>query len=77
MVGQLSAVYFQSYQLAFDLAKRAERCFRHELGLSDSNYVRYGYWDSLRKGLLAGERLGHDLRRLDAAYLSSTSASTS
>jgi hypothetical protein len=69
MVGQLSAVYFQSYQLAFDLAKRAERCFRHELGLSDSNYVRYGYWDSLRKGLLAGERLGHDLRRLDAAYL--------
>ncbi|MGW0141741.1 Tc toxin subunit A-related protein [Streptomyces calvus] len=69
MVGQLSAVYFQSYQLAFDLAKRAERCFRHELGLSDSNYVRFGYWDSLRKGLLAGERLGHDLRRLDAAYL--------
>ncbi|MEU5296204.1 neuraminidase-like domain-containing protein [Streptomyces umbrinus] len=69
MVGQLSAVYFQSYQLVFDLAKRAERCFRHELGLSDSNYVRYGYWDSLRKGLLAGERLGHDLRRLDAAYL--------
>ncbi|MBL1098335.1 neuraminidase-like domain-containing protein [Streptomyces coffeae] len=69
MVGQLSAVYFQSYQLAFDLAKRAERSFRYELGLSDSNYVRHGYWDSLRKGLLAGERLGHDLRRLDAAYL--------
>ncbi|MGW7134638.1 Tc toxin subunit A-related protein [Streptomyces bobili] len=68
MLNQLSATYFQSYQLAFDLAKRAERCFRHELGLSDSNYVRYGYWDSLRKGLLAGERLGHDLRRLDAAY---------
>jgi hypothetical protein len=69
MIGQLSAVYFQSYQLAYDLAKRAERCFRYELGLPDSNYVRYGYWDSLRKGLLAGERLGHDLRRLDAAYL--------
>ncbi|MFB4268328.1 neuraminidase-like domain-containing protein [Nonomuraea sp. GTA35] len=69
MIGQLSTVYFQSYQLAFDLAKRAERCFRHELGLTESGYVRYGYWDSLRKGLLAGERLGHDLRRLDAAYL--------
>ena len=25
MVGQLSTVYFQSYQLAYDLAKRAER----------------------------------------------------
>jgi hypothetical protein len=69
MIGQLSTVYFQSYQLAFDLAKRAERCFRYELGLTDSSYVRYGYWDSLRKGLLAGERLSHDLRRLDAAYL--------
>jgi hypothetical protein len=69
MIGQLSTVYFQSYQLAFDLAKRAERCFRHELGLTDSSYIRYGYWDSLRKGLLAGERLGHDLRRLEAAYL--------
>ncbi|MBO3752679.1 hypothetical protein J5X84_42080 [Streptosporangiaceae bacterium NEAU-GS5] len=69
MIGQLSTVYFQSYQLAFDLAKRAERCFRHELGLTDSSYIRYGYWDSLHKGLLAGERLGHDLRRLDAAYM--------
>lgn len=69
MVGQLSTVYFQSYQLAFDLARRAERCFRHELGLSDSSYVRPSYWDSLRKGLLAGERLAHDLHRLDAAYL--------
>ena len=35
-VGQISAVYFQSYKLAYDLAKRAERCFRFELGLQDS-----------------------------------------
>ncbi|MFC9660067.1 neuraminidase-like domain-containing protein [Nocardia sp. NPDC127606] len=69
MVDQLSTVYFQSYQLAYDLAKRAERCFRYELGITDSDYIRYGYWDSLRKGLLSGERLSHDLRRLEAAYL--------
>jgi hypothetical protein len=69
LVDQLSTVYFQSYQLAYDLAKRAERCFRYELGIADSGYIRYGYWDSLRKGLTAGERLTHDLRRLDAAYL--------
>ena len=31
-VGQISGVYFQSYKLAYDLAKRAERCFRFELG---------------------------------------------
>lgn len=68
-LGQISGVYFQSYKLAYDLAKRAERCFRFELGLPDSNYINFGYWDSLRKGLLSGEKLQHDLRRLDTAYL--------
>jgi len=68
MVGQLSTVYFQSYQLAYDIAKRAERCFRYELGLSDSSYIQFGYWDSLKKGLLSGERLHYDLKRLETAY---------
>ena len=66
-VGQISGVYFQSYQLAYDLAKRAERCFRFELGLQDSSYISFGYWDSLKKGLLAGEKLQYDLRRLETA----------
>ena len=68
-VGQISGVYFQSYRLAFDLAKRAERCFRFELGLRDSSYINFGYWDSLKKGLLSGEKLQYDLRRLETAYL--------
>jgi hypothetical protein len=69
MVTQVSTLYFQSYQMAYDLAKKAEQCFRHELGIRDTNYIQFGYWDSLKKGLLAGERLQKDLRRLDAAYL--------
>ena len=68
MISQISTVYFQSYQLAYDIAKRAERCFRYELGLSDSSYIQFGYWDSLRKGLLSGERLHYDLKRLETAY---------
>ncbi len=68
MINQVSTVYFQSYQLAFDIAKRAERCFRYELGLSDSNYIQFGYWDSLKKGLLSGEKLFFDLKRLESAY---------
>ncbi|MBI2998767.1 MAG: hypothetical protein HYY46_10020, partial [Deltaproteobacteria bacterium] len=68
-VGQISGVYFQSYKLAYDLAKRAERCFRFELGLQDSSYISFGYWDSLKKGLLSGEKLQYDLRRLETAYL--------
>jgi hypothetical protein len=72
MIGQVAAVYFQSYQLAYDLAKKAQKCFEIELYPGDVNapqYVRFGYWDSLRKGLLAGEKLQLDLRKLEAAYM--------
>ena len=69
MVGQISGIYFQSYQLAYDVAKRAECAYRHELGLRESSFIQFGYWDSLKKGLLAGERLSYDLKRMEVAYL--------
>jgi hypothetical protein len=69
MTQQIYAAYFRAYQLAYDVAKRAERCFRFELGLSESSFITYGYWDSLKKGLTAGDRLALDLRRMEAAYL--------
>ena len=69
MIGQISSLYFQGYQLAYDVAKRAERAYRFELGLDDSNFIQFGYWDSLKKGLLAGERLHQDLKRMEVAYL--------
>jgi len=69
MVGQLSALYFQSYQLAFDLAKRAERAWQFERGDDTSHFVSFGYWDSLKSGLLSGERLHLDLKRMELAYL--------
>ena len=68
MVNQISIVYFQTYKLAYDLAKRVEKAYRYELGLDNSNFIQFGYWDSLKKGLLAGERLHHDLKRLEIAY---------
>lgn len=71
MSGQAAAVYYQSYQLALQLAQRAEVAFAFELGLDPTatNFVSPGSWDSLKKGLLAGERLGQDLRRMEVAYL--------
>ncbi|AKB25802.1 hypothetical protein MSMTP_2333 [Methanosarcina sp. MTP4] len=69
MVSQISSVYFQAYQLAYDLAKRAERAYQFELCAKDSSFVQFGSWDSLKKGLLSGERLRFQLRRMDAAYL--------
>ena len=69
MQGALQTTYFQCWSIAYDLAKKAERCFRYELGLLTSNYIRAGSWDSARKGLLAGERLHLQLKELDRAYL--------
>ncbi len=71
MVKQISTVYFQSYQLAFDMAKRAEAAMTYELGataMPKGGFVQFGYWDGLKKGLLAGERLANDLRRMEAAW---------
>lgn len=68
-VRQLASIYFQSYQLAYDMAKRAEKCFQYERGDATVTFVQFGYWDSLKKGLLAGERLANDLHRMESAYL--------
>lgn len=71
MVEQLSTVYFQSYQLAYDLAKRAEMAWQFEIGALDgkTTFITPGQWESLHRGLLAGERLNYDLKRMEAAYL--------
>ncbi|MEW8508357.1 MAG: neuraminidase-like domain-containing protein [Candidatus Thiodiazotropha sp.] len=68
MLTQVSSIYFQAYQLAYDMAKRAEKSFRQELALGDSNYIQFGYWDSLKKGLLAGDKLMNDISRMEVAY---------
>ncbi len=69
MVSQLSTTYFQAYQLAYDLAKRASKAYAFELGVEDPGYIQFGYWDSLHKGLHAGDKLALDLRRLQAEHL--------
>lgn len=69
MSKQVSALYFTAYSLAYKTAKEAEQAYCHELGITNANFVQFGYWDSTQKGLLAGERLMVDLKRLDAAYL--------
>lgn len=71
MAGRLSTVYFQAYSLAFALARSAERAWQFELG-SSQTFVNFGYWDSLRKGLLAGEGLMLALSQMEKAYLDGT-----
>ena len=72
MIGEISSTYFQSYKLAFDTARKAERCYHFELATDPANspsFIEFGYWDSLKKGLLAGEKLLFDTKRMDIAYL--------
>src|SRR5258708_18694057 len=68
MIGQVSSVYFKAYKLAFDVAKKAERCYRHELGSSDT-FLGFGYWDRLKKGLMTADALLQDINRMEVAYL--------
>jgi len=44
MISDTSSSYFACYQMAFALAKKAERTFRFERGLTDSNFIQFGYW---------------------------------
>jgi len=71
MSSQIAQVYFRTYQLALDQAKRAERTYQHELGLDTATtpFVKGTHWESLKRGLLAGEHLHHDLKRMESAYL--------
>lgn len=67
MAGEVSAIYFQAYDMAFAMAKKAERCFQHELGTTDT-FIQYGSWDSLRKGIGAANPLMQQVRRMEAGY---------
>jgi hypothetical protein len=71
MQGELSKIYYDTYKFAFDVAKRAEQTMKYELmrkEFDDTTYIKFGYWDSGRKGLLAGEALSLDLKRLEMAW---------
>jgi len=68
MVGRISGVYFQTYKIAFDLAQAAEKAYQYERNTTES-MITFGYWDSLKKGLLAGEGLMLGLNQLEKAYM--------
>lgn len=68
MIGKLSSLYFQAYQLAYDYAQQAEQAWQFERG-SQQTFVHTNYWNNLYHGLLAGESLQLDLQTLDKAYM--------
>lgn len=64
---EIKGVYAQSVNLALEAARKAERALQHELGNPDLTFIQYNYMSG-NEGLLAGEKLFHDLKRMETAY---------
>lgn len=67
MKREVKGLYAQCFQFAFDIAKKAERCLQHELGNPELSYLQFGYLAG-KEGLLAGEKLHLDVKRMEMAY---------
>jgi hypothetical protein len=67
MKREVQGLHTQAYELAFDLAKKAERALQHELGDPRASFVGFGHLAG-KEGLLAGEKLALDVRRMELAY---------
>jgi len=67
MKRQLKAVYYKAFQLAFEVAKKAERALQNELGDPGLTYIQFNYLDGT-EGLLAGEKLLFDIKTMELAY---------
>ncbi len=68
MKREAKGLYSQCFQFAFDVAKKAERALQHELGDYSLSYLQFGYLAG-KEGLLAGERLYLDIKRMEMAHL--------
>jgi hypothetical protein len=67
MKREVRGLYAQCFQFAFDVARKAERALQHELGDPSLSYLQFGY-QSGKEGLLAGEKLYLDIKRMELAY---------
>lgn len=66
--GQLSTVYFQAYNAALNMAKMAETAYQYEIN-TGNHFISDSGWNSLYKGLLAGDALIQNLQQLEQAYV--------
>lgn len=64
---EAKGLHSQCFQFAFDVARKAERALQHELGNPDLSYLQFGYLSG-KEGLLAGEKLYLDIKRMEMAY---------
>jgi hypothetical protein len=71
MQSDLSALYYQYYRFACDTARQAEQTMKTELmrpELDQTRFIQFNYWDTGHQGLLSGEALHFDIKRMELAY---------
>jgi hypothetical protein len=71
MQSEISGLYYQYYRFACDTARRAEQTMKKELmrpELDQTTFIQFNYWDTGHKGLLSGEALYLDVKRMELAY---------
>ncbi|PTQ91459.1 hypothetical protein C8R30_1323 [Nitrosomonas nitrosa] len=71
MQGEISRLFYEYYRFTFDTARKAEQTMKRELmrpEVDATDYIKFNYWDGGRKGLLSGEALYLDIKRMEMAY---------
>jgi Tc toxin complex TcA C-terminal TcB-binding domain len=68
MKRETKGLYNQVFHFAFDTARQAERALQHELGDPAARFLGYEYLGG-KEGLLAGEKLYLDVKRMETAYV--------
>ncbi|MGL5029455.1 MAG: hypothetical protein ACRC6C_05190 [Wolbachia pipientis] len=67
MKGELKSLYIKTYRLALEIAKQAERAYQYEVD-NGKAFIQPGHWNSLKEGLLSGQKLKFELEQLDKEY---------
>lgn len=67
MKREVKGLYGECFQLAFEVARKAERALQHELGDPRMSFLGLSYLAG-KEGLMAGEKLSLDIKRMEMAY---------
>lgn len=69
LIDNMAVIYFQTYQLALDIALKAQKAYQFELNQDDASFITFNYWDSLKKGLMSGEMLSLALNQMETSFI--------
>ncbi len=67
MIGRIAGIYNDTYNLALQQARAAQRAYQFERN-TDATFINPGYSDTLHMRLLAGEELMSALEHMEVAY---------